>query len=314
MILLVSNERDITTDYLVIELKRRALPFFRLNSERLPLAKVRMAGWPQEAWSIEFADRRLEGGAVKAAYFRRPGHPTGDPDLSPEDGAYCEMEWQAFMKALYARLEGRWLSSPRAIVMAEDKPLQLLVAHRLGFEIPTTVVTNDSAALRTVETPIAKPLRQALLHGDTEAIMFTTRLDEGRLAVGADALQFAPVVLQTEIRKAADIRVTVVADQVFAASIASQGNSDTEVDWRRGADPAMPHAAIELPSEISDRCIKLVAALGLGFGAIDLILDRVGRYWFLEINPNGQWAWIQNRVGHQIAGAIVDRLLTIAET
>ena len=46
----------------------------------------------------------------------------------------------------------------------------------------------------------------------------------------------------------------------------------------------------------------------LGFGAIDLIQDRDGAHWFLEINPNGQWAWIETRTGQPIATAIVDWL------
>ena len=33
MLLLVTNRRDITIDYVVAELKRRQTPFFRLNTE-----------------------------------------------------------------------------------------------------------------------------------------------------------------------------------------------------------------------------------------------------------------------------------------
>ena len=74
----------------------------------------------------------------------------------------------------------------------------------------------------------------------------------------------------------------------------------------------MRHEAIELPADIVDKCRALTKALDLRYGAIDLIADRDGRYWFLEINPNGQWAWIERRTGLPLASAIVDELEAIA--
>ena len=59
--------------------------------------------------------------------------------------------------------------------------------------------------------------------------------------------------------------------------------------------------------------VALVDELNLRFGAIDLIRDVNGEYWFLECNPNGQWAWIENRTGLPISAAIVDELEGIAK-
>jgi len=51
-----------------------------------------------------------------------------------------------------------------------------------------------------------------------------------------------------------------------------------------------------------------VKFLNLNFGAIDLILNEYGEYVFLEINPNGQWAWIEKLLDFNISGAIVNLL------
>jgi len=67
-----------------------------------------------------------------------------------------------------------------------------------------------------------------------------------------------------------------------------------------------------LPTEVAKACIALTQNLGLRFGALDFVLDPVGQLWFLEINPNGQWAWIETRTGHPIAAAIVTELERIA--
>ena len=55
-----------------------------------------------------------------------------------------------------------------------------------------------------------------------------------------------------------------------------------------------------------------MSRLNLRYGAIDFICDQQGELWFLEINPNGQWAWIENLTGYPIAAAIADELEGIA--
>ncbi len=80
---------------------------------------------------------------------------------------------------------------------------------------------------------------------------------------------------------------------VFAVEIHSQEDVDSQFDWRRGETARLRHELHVLPPAVEVQCVTLVRALGLAFGAIDLILTPDGEYVFLEINPNGQWAWIQ---------------------
>ena len=94
-------------------------------------------------------------------------------------------------------------------------------------------------------------------------------------------------------------------------SIDSQSKEETATDWRKGSYTDLRHQVVSLPGDVEAACVKLVKNLGLRFGAIDLVLDRKGRFWFLECNPNGQWAWIENRTGLPISAAIVDELLRI---
>jgi glutathione synthase/RimK-type ligase-like ATP-grasp enzyme len=315
VILLITNARDLTTDFIVLEAQRRGLEFARLNTEDLPRARVRLGFESAADWSLQLPDQTLNGGDFTAAYFRRPGVPELDAAvLAREERAYCALEWSALLKSLYQRIGSRWLSAPAAIAAAEDKPRQLLAAKLLGFAVADTVVTNDIVVFDSfLEGPpaVAKPLRQARLEGATDRVMFTTRVDAA-IARDARAIAAAPMILQREVPKAADIRVTIVGDHVFAAEIDSQALDAAEVDWRQADTSRLRHSKHELPSEEAARCVALVKALDLGFGAIDFVLDREGHYWFLEINPNGQWAWIETRTGHRIAAAIVDELISKA--
>ena len=53
----------------------------------------------------------------------------------------------------------------------------------------------------------------------------------------------------------------------------------------------------------------MVERLGLCYGAIDMILTPDGRYVFIEINPNGQYLWIEQETGLPISAAICDLLM-----
>lgn len=311
MILLVTNRRDITMDYVVAELQRRELPYFRLNTEQLPQSLCTISPSSRRGWSIEIDGRRVSGEQITAAYFRRPGAPSTSATVGDAgERAYVEAEWSSFLKSLYTRLDGVWLNSPTDIWLAEDKPKQLLLAHEIGFNVPEATITNNIDSARKIgrlAPAIGKPLRQALLSGEHERVIFTTRL--GKLKdTDAPAIALTPFIVQREIRKKYDVRVTAVGDRFFATAIWSQDCPETEVDWRQGSRPDLRHERIELPVVIQDQCRELLCRLNLRYGAIDFICDEDECLWFLEINPNGQWAWIENQTGYPIAEAIVDEL------
>jgi len=313
MILIVTNKRDITSDFIVLELGRRGVPFYRLNSEDIPSGALRFWPQPDQGWEIDVAGEALKLCDVSAAYYRRPGPPEPSPAKDPATRDYLAGEWSAITRSLWNVLEGRWLSSPFAILRAEDKPRQLTLAVSLGFDVPETLVSNDFEAVGAfvASGAIGKPLRHSLVErGETGEVLFTTRLDPLR-PMDREAVSVAPVIYQREVRKAYDVRATVIGDRVFAVAIHSQDHDETEVDWRSGTRTDLRHEAIELPRPVIDKCLALTEALDLRFGAIDLIADLDGRHWFLEINPNGQWAWIERRTGLPLAATIVDELISI---
>lgn len=189
-----------------------------------------------------------------------------------------------------------------------------MLASEIGFNVPQAVITNDIASVREVVQAgpaIGKPLRQALINGEQERVIFTTRLEDLRDS-DEDAISLAPFIAQTEIKKQYDVRVTVVGSQLFATAIRSQEYEETTVDWRQGSRSDLKHERIEPPSEVEEQCTVLMKHLNLRYGAIDLVCDQQGKLWFLEISPNGQWAWIENLTGYPIAAAIVDELEDIA--
>lgn len=309
--LIVTNKRDITSDFIIREMKERGHAFLRLNTEDIPKWKL----FQSSDCSSTILQKRpysFSLDKIKSAYFRRPEMPdTGVDNTTKAVAQYRQNEWNYILKSLYLELGEKWFSHPNNIILAENKPEQLRLARTLGFNVPETIITNDISrveALFSNGDVVAKPLFHSLVDGgggDVDGILFTTTISQYK-DIDKVALSLAPVIFQRKVHKKYDIRATVVGDKVFATAIDSQKFKATQTDWRHTDIECLAHSIIELDKKETHLCVEMVKSLGLRYGAIDLVMDTDGLIWFLECNPNGQWAWIQNRTGVNIAGEIVD--------
>lgn len=307
--LIFINKTDITSDFIIREMKRRGLKATRINTEdAMQWAIIQNFS---SGTILKINETIINLDEIKSSYFRRP--------LSPEIAGtyyplsvvkYIQEEWNYLLRSIYLELDKKWFSHPNWIILAEDKPRQIRLANDIGFKVPETVITNEISAIKYLfesGNVIAKPLKQSLLEdeGEVGKVIFTSKINS-LAEIDEQALRSAPVIFQRKISKKYDLRITVVEDQLFSVAIESQIFDRTKIDWRCGSIVELEHKIFELPPDIQEYCKKIVKKLGLRFGAIDLILDEKGEFWFLECNPNGQWAWIENRTGLPIAAAIVD--------
>lgn len=313
--LIVTNKRDLTSDFIVREFLNRGLKFHRLNTEDVA----------QLSFTQNLDDTTLHDGntciklsAVGSAYFRRPLPPHVNPDgLSQASITYIREEWSYLLRSLYFELGNKWFNHPNSVILAEDKPRQIRLARELGFSVPETVITNDVDSLKLLFANgdvIAKPLKQSLLEEDRGpgSVIYTTKINSiGE--IDAKNLRVAPVIFQRRIDKRFDLRVTIVESNVFTVAINSQKFKTTQTDWRHGSVTNLEHEVFELPEQVAQKCVEILYRLNLRYGAIDLVLDTSGDFWFLECNPNGQWAWIESRTGLPIAAAIVTGMVNISK-
>jgi glutathione synthase/RimK-type ligase-like ATP-grasp enzyme len=230
--------------------------------------------------------------------------------------SYVEHDWTLVLYDALQTRARRWLPGPPTVIRrAEAKLRQLQLAERLGLRVPETLITNDvDAALAFIRARdgdvIVKP-PSVVLTTELAArrMMVYTRTLTPRDLVSIATLSHVPVMLQRCVAKRLELRVTVVGERVFAAEIHSQSTRRTQIDWRQYDHAHTQIRAHALPSPVEDRCRAVVRELGLSYGALDLILTPEGEYVFLEINPNGQWAWIEEATGLAITSALCDELL-----
>ena len=280
-------------------------PSIVVDTSWFPAALGLDAQFGAAAESLRFAlpeGRELDLAEVGAVWYRRV-RPLGlHDDLVDETArlfAWSESN-EALLGVWYA-LDCFWMNPPIADEVAQRKIRQLQVARRVGLAIPETLVTNRPAAAREFvqrhgpENVIRKAFRNI-----AQAPRETSLVRAEDLAV-IDAVRYAPVIFQRFVPAEADLRVTVVEDELFAAAIRS--GPDYRADYRLGLGSAsvVPY---RLPDDVAARLLELMKTLKLAFGAIDLRLTPDGEHVFLEVNPAGEYLFISERTGQPIAAAI----------
>jgi hypothetical protein len=257
---------------------------------------------------LELDDRRIDLGDVGAAWWRRPRWPEPSGELTnPEHRMFAVNETEEALRGLWHALDVFWINDPGRDAVAHRKLLQLRVAQEVGLPVPATLVTNDVGAARSFID--GRGYRQVICKAfsATERQWRETRLLGADEMASLDNVRFAPVIFQEYIPAVVDLRVTVVGRRLFAAAIHSQ-ESAYPVDFR--VDMANCRVeATDLPDDVADRLLALMDRLGLVYGAVDMRLTPEGRYVFLEINPAGQWLFVETATGQPIAAALAVALL-----
>ena len=304
MILIITHKTDYTADFVINKLNQQNINYKRLNCEDILNNDFAIKISANFSYSI------LGENSYQSVWFRRTRLPEIN-NLKKEEQLYILNETESLFKNIFASVSSNWLSLPSAIYEAENKLLQLKIATKIGFKIPPTLITNSKNELIQFFSDceseiILKPISQTRIqYKENTAFIFTNPVSKEYIE-RLDEFDLTPCIFQKNIQKDYELRVTVVGEKAFAAAVYSQRDSETINDWRK---KKLEFKEIELPDEIKIKCLNLLKELNLKFGAIDLIKTPNGEFIFLEINPNGQWAWIENQTGQKISDALINLLL-----
>lgn len=304
MIAIVTDRVDPHADVLVGVLRGMGHEPVRVNSGDLPLDTTLTVALEQGDWAgslrVEANGKVLDWRAVTAVWWRRPRGFGLSVELTEAERAFATEELGAAFRGLWDCVDAYWVSRPDAIAAAGRKRGQLPRAARLGFAVPPTLVTTDPAAAAAFAAEHDRVVYKVLTdpHLGPAGTVRTTPVPAG---ADFSSVRNVPCLFQAYVDKQVEHRVTVIGDDVFVASVTSPA-----VDWREG--PAVWRAG-RLPAAVLDRCVALVRSYGLEFGALDLIGTPAGELVFLEVNPSGQFLFVQEQVPQlRMAEALAARL------
>jgi len=320
VILIIGQQYELNINRICEILDYRRVPWVRFNGESYPqdtTASIRLGNGLCDA-RIETPDGKCARfDQVRAVWARRNGAYAPGPGLHRGRREFLGKECAATVLGLYSMFShAEWMNDYHAEQIALNKPHQLRIASQCGLTIPDTLITQTPAEARAFYhahggNVLTKAIGQSgYVPGDGEerhAEIYANKLSKEDFE-SLDRVRHAPTMLQAYAEKVLELRVTVVGKRVFATAIESQRSEKTMVDWRRYDNPNTPYYRYRLPDSVSNALILLMRRLSLEYGAIDLVLTPKGEYVFLEVNPGGQWGWVEGMTGHPIDEAIADWL------
>ena len=314
-IVIVTQEVDPHADQMVLELKKRGLKPVRFHTKDFPL-KAGLALRPGledgEELHLRVGDERLAGSEIRSIWFRRPDLPALTPDLSKEEERMALGECQSTLFGFYRLTKAFWVNHPDKNKAANSKVAQLTLARQLGLRIPDTIITNEPEEARAFYEKhagdvIFKVQRQAMWSEEKALSFFTSKVTPAQ-AAKFELIRQAPALLQEHVAKRVELRITVIGARIFPAALHSQDVEKAKIDWRK-ATGQIRHEKYVLPSSVEKALRRMVDRFGLQYAAIDMIVTPAGEHVFLEINPNGQFGWIDQLAGLPLYEAMADLLV-----
>lgn len=302
-VLLISNRYDFSTDFIAVELDKQNIEYIRINRDELKDYSIEFNPiTPEIIGQYKDYSFTISTKYLKSIYYRAP---TFLRDIFQEglteDEQLVRTQWTAFVRSLCVFETVKWFNNPTDIYKAEIKPYQLFLAKKLGMRVPKTIISNKTLnigceyqAIKSIDTAIVSK-------GDEEGFVYTEIYKQNEIK---QEKYSSPFFNQEGLIPKIDIRVTVIEKNVVAIKISSDNGIDE--DWRRYKNE-LKYTVFELPKNIKKFCIDYTNKLNLNFGAIDLILHN-DEYYFIEINPTGEWSWLQQNTGFKFDFLIVNSL------
>jgi len=297
MLLIISNQKDATVDYLVPFLVKSSIPFLRFDTDCC--LKKSTLSYEDSTALLEYSGTNYEPGVFDAVWYRRP-ESLRSPGLAPEE-VFTLNEWSEMFENYFALIPSeKWINHPTNNARASHKIHQLEIAKSLGLEVPDTLVTMSEERFKTFYEKhsgkiIVKPMFSGYIDRNgigNDSLIYTNRVSESYLT-RIHEIKACPTLFQEEISKSADVRITILDGTIASVKLLSQNNDGNQgCDIRINNMRGVAYSTIDLPTDVRHGLMALMDYYSLRFAAIDMVIDKNEKWFFLEINPNGQWAWL----------------------
>lgn len=330
MILLLSRENaEQTTDAVIDWLKYYRRPYYRFNGEDFFNGKVAVTFTLTEGeWHFVLQENEtiIHSRDITAVWYRRTFDHTFKNRI-PYPATTNAYDFEAIAKInnyhytelimtynLFERAlpHAYWLNRPSDTT---DKLRVLQIAQQCGLATPLSLVTNSRRTLSGFISKHPQAITKAVHAagsfpiGNTIHSGMTTRITEEALPKCPHEI-FFPSFFQAEIKKKYEIRVFYLEKQLFPVAIFSQRSQKTEIDYRN-YDAKNPNRmeVIALPAELSEKIGVFMQKINLTCGSLDFIKSTDNQYYFLEVNPVGQFLGISDTGNFHLDKIIAETLI-----
>jgi len=299
-------------------------PFLRISADAL----LR----PGTDWKLSVHDGQIHfqgtnlNEEIGAVFYRRfmaniPYHDTGVLTNSRQLQRELQGEASRLLDFVVNSLADKfWLPTIPASNRAANKLSTLTVARNCGIKVPKSYVCRSRAEVVGLldECPdgwITKPIEYCGYYSreDFAYTTFTSMLGPQNIATLPE--RFYPSLLQECVTPAYEVRTFYLMGEFFSEATQTTGgttnlNDTVFMDVKlKGDDKETRYLPYQLPTEVENKLDQLMHKLELNTGSIDLIVSEAGEYYFLEVNPVGQFSAPSERSNFQLEKKVAETLI-----
>lgn len=308
-ILVISNKWDAHADAVIRAIQKHNGHVVRINTEdfRQNELSFTLRNWCSD-WHIKTPEGRIiSRETIGGVYIRRMSMPIDVSDVDERFHDFSRQESTVFLDAIETLLEDVvWLNRPYCRKQASNKMRQLLLAQRVGLATPHTLITNvesdvkdfcvsgGDVVYKTLNCPMLR------LEDGSQSMINTSIVPE---SMDFSTVRTVPTFFQRYVSKAYELRIHIIGDEIIPIKIDSQHHPDARIDWRV-AQRDICYERTSLPEDVSQKLLALMDGLKICFGIVDMIVTEGGEHVFLEVNPDGNWLWIEQTIQVPISESI----------
>lgn len=302
MILILSTSFDDDTNVVIEHLENMGARFVRLNDSDLFNGNTKVhyqVNSPDELTIENEFTGKVNFSEITVVWYRKWGNfykykELLDADLSFETLQYLKTEYTEVLNLILFSLRNKkWINHYTAVGKM-NKIEMLAKAETVGIQIPYTIITNQFE--QKDKSWITKSMSdgKVITHNDKNFPVMTMKYTDHT------ASDF-PGLFQEQIIKEYELRIFHLNRKNYSMAIFSQNDSQTSVDFRN-YNSKKPNRFIpyQLPKDLDRKITKLMKSLNLETGSIDIIKGTDGAYYFLEVNPSGQFRMTSYRCNYNL--------------
>ncbi len=301
-VLVISNSDDPHVHVVLSRLQERSCLVHRIDSDTFV---HEMHGWriPASETLRSTSSWFIEG--VDVVWYRKVMFPEAKDAVS----FFVKQELTGLFDSLVGMYEDvRWVNRLESIRRSRPKVAQLERAKRLGFRVPDTLIATSVQALRDFgETHdgriVVKPIGTQVVGIDDDAVVLGTRRISKECYRAA--VFHTPCYAQELLNIVHEMRVIVFGKHIVPFRLIPKREVD---DIKRLKLSEIHHEVCELDAEVQQKIHSIMEYYQLEFAAIDFAVTDEGEPTFLELNPNGQWLWLQYCTGENLVDPFIDHL------
>lgn len=316
MVLILSEEQDETTNDVIDWLWYQQKDVVRINRED----NVQIQELDTEKFVIRVGNTLVDSRQISSFWYRRGPFRSylnlnglSHLKIFTEIKAHLAYEMDAAFHQVYRILEKK--EHITSFFTKSVNKLDILTsAEQVGLMIPETLVTTKKQRLLDFwqaqkRSLICKPLDYPLtVEIDGQRHMsYTEDLTFAKIEQLPD--MFFPTLFQKKVEKRYEIRTFNVKGKCYSMAIFSQGDEQTAVDFRK-YNWSKPNRTVpfRLPIQIEKSFVQLCTLHNLNTGSADFLVDKKGDFYFLEINPVGQFGMVSFPCNYFLEKTVAEHL------